>query len=60
MTCMYMYDMHVTNMCLGDHAFVELDESVNGALSYLQRGEVGEEVVPHKETHEDPVVQCPL
>ena len=49
-----------THMCLWYHVLVESDESVDGPLPDLQRGEVGQEVIANKETHEHPVIDSSL
>ena len=50
--CIYAF----TNPGFVDCFLVELHESVYGALSDLQRGKMGQEIVAHKETHEHPVI----
>ena len=47
-------------MCLRHDLLVEAYKPVDGALADLQGREVGEEIVPHKEAHEHPVIDRSL
>lgn len=47
-------------MCLWYHLLVESNEPVYSTLPDLQRGEVGQKVITHKEAHEHPVINSPL
>lgn len=50
----------LTHMCLRDNVLIELNEPIDGTLPDLQRGEMRQEIVPHKKAHEHPVIEGPL